>query len=122
MRHSDILYTAPNTGQQSRYLWTDAFGVCNFITLARETGDGRYLDQADALIHDVHETLGRERDGKKRLPHATDAEPLKGMHLSLSLITSHCMYITGGLRIGKVHAEGHPDGDGQYFHYLTKVR
>ena len=28
----------------------------------------------------------------------------------------------GGLRIGKVHDEDHPDGDGQYFHYITKVR
>ena len=26
----------------------------------------------------------------------------------------------GGLRIGKPHSEGHLDGDGQYFHYLTK--
>ena len=34
----------------SRYLWTDAFGVCNYITLAAETGERRYLEQADALI------------------------------------------------------------------------
>lgn len=87
---------------KSRYLWTDAFGVCNYITLARETGLAHYLDQADALIKDVHETLGRDRKGN-RLPNATDDEPLKG-----------------GLRIGKVHDEDHPDGDGQYFHYLTK--
>lgn len=33
-----------------RYLWTDAFGVCNFLTLAVETGDRTYLGQADALI------------------------------------------------------------------------
>ena len=26
----------------------------------------------------------------------------------------------GGLRIGTPHSEGHLDGDGQYFHYLTK--
>lgn len=31
-------------------LWTDAFGVCNFITLAAETGEHRYLAQAEALI------------------------------------------------------------------------
>lgn len=31
-------------------LWTDAFGVCNYITLACETGERRYLDQAQALI------------------------------------------------------------------------
>jgi len=87
---------------KSRYLWTDAFGVCNFISLARETGLAHYLDQADALIGNVHTILGRDRIGN-RLPNATDEEPLKG-----------------GLRIGKVHDEDHPDGDGQYFHYLTK--
>jgi len=92
----------PYADNKSRYLWTDAFGVCNFISLARETGRAHYLDQADALIRDVHETLGRDRQGR-RLPNASDQEPLMG-----------------GLRIGKVHDESHPDGDGQYFHYLTK--
>ena len=33
-----------------RYLWTDAFGVVNYITLAAETGQRVYLDQAAALI------------------------------------------------------------------------
>jgi hypothetical protein len=33
-----------------RYLWTDAFGICNYITLACETGDANYLDQVCALI------------------------------------------------------------------------
>ncbi|KAL4457319.1 hypothetical protein ABPG75_012184 [Micractinium tetrahymenae] len=88
---------------KSRYLWTDAFGVCNFLTLAVETGDRAYLDQADALITAVHDTLGRTPDRKRRLGPATDEEPTRG-----------------GLRIGKVHPEGHRDGDGQYFHYLTK--
>jgi len=88
---------------KGRYLWTDAFGVCNFITLFYETGEKRYLDQADALIADVHDTLGKDRQGIKRLDNATDEHPTKG-----------------GLRIGKVDPEGTPDGDGQYFHYLTK--
>ena len=35
----------PYADNKSRYLWTDAFGVCNFITLACETGEARYLDQ-----------------------------------------------------------------------------
>lgn len=55
--------------------------------------------QADALINDVHNTLGRERDSNKRLGMATDASPL-----------------LGGLRIGKPDPEAMPDGDGQYFH------
>jgi len=102
-------YTGPNWKPKpykegkGRYLWTDAFGVCNFLTLFYETKDSKYIEQADALIKDVHDVLGKDRQGNKRLDGATNEEPLKG-----------------GLRIGKVDPEGTPDGDGQYFHYLTK--
>lgn len=34
-----------------RYLWTDAFGVVNYLSLACETGERRYLDQAAGLIN-----------------------------------------------------------------------
>eukprot|EP00026_Physarum_polycephalum_P010131 Phypoly_transcript_10282.p1 GENE.Phypoly_transcript_10282~~Phypoly_transcript_10282.p1 ORF type:complete len:345 (+),score=44.84 Phypoly_transcript_10282:199-1233(+) len=88
---------------KSRYLWTDAFGVCNYITLFCETKDQTYIQQADALIQDVHDTLGKDRALKNRLGRSTDDRPL-----------------LGGLRIGKEDPEGEPDGDGQYFHYLTK--
>ncbi|KAI1378171.1 hypothetical protein F4677DRAFT_443386 [Hypoxylon crocopeplum] len=92
-------------GHRGRYLWTDAFGVVNFITLSRERGSAHsqqlYLELAKRLADTVHSILGRTRDGASRLPGATDEEPLKG-----------------GLRIGKLDAEG-PDGDGQYHHYLT---
>jgi len=92
-----------NSGGGGRYLWTDAFGVCNYITLFCETKDPKYLDQADSLINQVHEILGKGRHGdNKRLEPATDEQPL-----------------LGGLRIGKIDDEG-SDGDGQYFHYLTK--
>ncbi|MCO5587738.1 hypothetical protein L7F22_041690 [Adiantum nelumboides] len=94
----------PYSSRQRRYLWTDAFGVCNFITLFKESGGNPlYLDMADALIEDVHDTLGRHRDGQCRLDSATNDHPL-----------------LGGLRIGKEAEEGEDDGDGQYFHYLTK--
>jgi len=86
-----------------RYLWTDAFGVCNYITLFNETGESQYLHCADALIQDVHDTLGKDRSLTKRLGNATDAQPT-----------------LGGLRIGKSDPENTRDGDGQYFHYLTK--
>lgn len=33
-----------------RYLWTDAFGVVNYLTLACETGEQHYLEQAAGLI------------------------------------------------------------------------
>ncbi|TFK49004.1 hypothetical protein OE88DRAFT_453149 [Heliocybe sulcata] len=88
-------------GHRGRYLWTDGFGVVNFISLVRLTADTYYLTLAERLIERVHDVLGRTRDGSRRLPGATDEEPLKG-----------------GLRIGKIKETG-PDGDGQYFHYLT---
>ncbi|KAL6879236.1 hypothetical protein J3F83DRAFT_758909 [Trichoderma novae-zelandiae] len=88
-------------GYHGRYLWTDAFGVVNFITLFKETGNPVHLALAKRLVETVHDVLGRTRDGTKRLDGATDEEPLRG-----------------GLRIGKVDAKG-SDGDGQYHHYLT---
>ncbi|KAL2262638.1 hypothetical protein VTK26DRAFT_618 [Humicola hyalothermophila] len=88
-------------GHRGRYLWTDAFGVVNFITLAKETSSPVYLSLAKRLAATVHDVLGRTRDGTARLPGATDEEPLKG-----------------GLRIGKLAAAG-SDCDGQYHHYLT---
>jgi hypothetical protein len=88
-------------GFKGRYLWTDAFGVINFLTLHKETGDGKYLILAKNLVRKVHDIQGRTRDGKTRLPGATEENPLGG-----------------GLRIGKEEAAG-SDGDGQYHHYLT---
>ncbi|KAL2113910.1 hypothetical protein VUR80DRAFT_1763 [Thermomyces stellatus] len=88
-------------GHRGRYLWTDAFGVVNFITLYKETSKPAYLELAKALVRTVHDVLGRTRDGSQRLPGAMDEHPLKG-----------------GLRIGKMDEAG-PDGDGQYHHYLT---
>ncbi|KAI0429370.1 hypothetical protein F5Y09DRAFT_342687 [Xylaria sp. FL1042] len=91
-------------GHHGRYLWTDAFGVINFVTLSREDGSHgpAYLHLARQLANTVHEVLGREREPPtSRLPGATDDAPLRG-----------------GLRIGKLDARG-PDGDGMYHHYLT---
>lgn len=82
-------------GHRGRYLWTDAFGVINFITLAKETSSPIYLTLAKRLTSTVHDVLGRTRDGSARLPLATDEAPLKG-----------------GLRIGKLEARG-SDCDGQ---------
>ena len=38
------------TRPAQRYLWTDAFAVCNFLALARSDADGRYRDLAFALV------------------------------------------------------------------------
>ncbi|KAG9841075.1 hypothetical protein KCU98_g6724, partial [Aureobasidium melanogenum] len=88
-------------GHLGRYLWTDAFGVLNFITLFKETKQPHFLALAAILVETVHEILGRTRDQSARLPGASDQSPL-----------------SGGLRIGKNEALG-ADGDGQYHHYLT---
>jgi hypothetical protein len=96
-----------------RYLWTDAFAVCNFLELARVTGDGAHTELALRLVDQVHDVLGRARDGSARLGEADDLHPTRG-----------------GLRIGKPlpEREAHEpfdarlewERDGQYFHYLTK--
>ncbi|GLB44120.1 hypothetical protein LshimejAT787_1600500 [Lyophyllum shimeji] len=88
-------------GHRGRYLWTDAFGVIDFLTLYGLTSQPHFLTFARTLIETVHDVLGRTRDGSRRLPGATDQNP-----------------VGGGLRIGKL-AESGPDGDGQYHHYLT---
>lgn len=88
-------------GHRGRYLWTDAFGAVNLVTMAVETSSEKYMTLAKRLVKTVHDVLGRTRDGTARLDRATDEEPLGG-----------------GLRIGKTSESG-PDCDGQYHHYLT---
>ena len=104
----------------NRYLWTDAFGVCNFLELARATGASRYLELASALVADVHLTLGKHRADDWR----------EGWLSGLSELGASAHPTWGGLRIGKPQPErrwDEPlddnlewDRDGQYFHYLTR--
>lgn len=103
-----------------RYLWTDAFAVCNFVGLSRATGDDRYLKFALQLIDQVHHVLGRHRPD----------DPRQGWISGLSDDEGERHPTRGGLRIGKKLNERAPDQlpdarleweqDGQYFHYLTK--
>ncbi len=103
-----------------RYLWTDAFAVCNFVGLARSTGDSVHLDHAARLIEQVHRTLGKHRPD----------DPRKGWISGLTEDEGSAHPTIGGLRIGKPlpersRGERHDeqrewDRDGQYFHYLTK--
>src|SRR4051812_16230685 len=44
-----------------RYLWTDAFAVCNFLELFKRTGSQEYQHRAGGLIEQVHWVLGRYR-------------------------------------------------------------
>ena len=51
----------PASENQQRYLWTDAFAVCNFLELFELTGDELYRHCATHLIDHVHRVLGRYR-------------------------------------------------------------
>lgn len=103
-----------------RYLWTDAFAVCNFLALARATGEARYTELALRLVDQVHDVLGRHRHD----------DPRTGWISGLDEPEGDAHPTRGGLRIGKRLPERRPndpfderlewDRDGQYFHYLTK--
>lgn len=103
-----------------RYLWTDAFAVCNFLGFFRKTESRQYLQLALKLVDQVHHTLGKHRTDDRRtgwISGLPDSEAER--HPTI-----------GGLRIGKklnergtdtpYDPELEWDRDGQYFHYLTK--
>jgi hypothetical protein len=103
-----------------RYLWTDAFAVCNFFELFGQTREGQYRDLALRLVDQVHNILGRHRKDDSRTGWISGLDEKEGrLHPT-----------KGGLRIGKELNERHRDDpvderlewdrDGQYFHYLTK--
>jgi hypothetical protein len=103
-----------------RYLWTDAFAVCNFIGLYRRTNDTVFRDLVLMLVDQVHTILGRHRDDDPRIGWISGLNEQEGkLHPTV-----------GGLRIGKrlnERREEEPpderlewDRDGQYYHYLTK--
>lgn len=108
---------------ERRYLWTDAFAVCNFLALARRTGDERPRELALRLVERVHRVLGRFRDDDVRHGWLSGLDERAGAEHPTR----------GGLRIGKPLPERPPgeplqggnealewERDGQYFHYLTK--
>lgn len=103
-----------------RYLWTDAFAVCNFLALGRATGEQRYVALALDLVEQVHQVLGKHRPDSGRSGWLSGLNEQEGArHPTRS-----------GLRIGKKLPERRADEpfdsrlewerDGQYFHYLTK--
>ena len=103
-----------------RYLWTDAFAVCNFLGFARATGEQGHAEFALRLVDRVHRVLGRHRLDDSR----------RGWISGLPEEEGEAHPTLGGLRIGKPLPERRPgeplderlewDRDGQYFHYLTK--
>jgi hypothetical protein len=98
-----------------RYLWTDAFAVCNLIQLHKQKKNETYKQMAIKLVDQVHSVLGKHRkdDTRKGWLSKDPNRPTKM-----------------GLRIGKrlpEREEGEKidqvlewERDGQYFHYLTK--
>lgn len=111
---------SPAVADPRRYLWTDAFAVCNFLELYRLSGDDTFLDLALALVDQVHNILGRHRPDDRRT----------GWISGLAEAEGRLHPTAGGLRIGKKLNErgaGDPfaadlewERDGQYYHYLTK--
>jgi hypothetical protein len=110
----------PAAKSPRRYLWTDAFAVCNFLELYRRTNDEKFRDLALRLVDQVHTILGRHRDDDPRTGWISGLDEEEGWrHPTI-----------GGLRIGKELNERGPgepfderlewERDGQYYHYLTK--
>lgn len=116
---------------QRRYLWTDAWGVLCFVSLAMRCDlsvDGdenrreQLLEAGEKLVKCVHGTLGQPRG---------DAYPMRmvggreGERKEEEVKTPHGFI---GLRTGKERAlpGGGSDAgmtfDGMYYHYLDKVR
>jgi hypothetical protein len=103
-----------------RYLWTDAFAVCNFLELYRQKNDPKYRQLALNLVDQVHNVLGRHRTDDTRTGWISGLGEEEGKKHPTR----------GGLRIGKAMNERKPsepyddrrewDQDGQYYHYLTK--
>jgi len=103
-----------------RYLWTDAFAVCNYLELHRALGNDRFLDRATRLVTQVHDVLGAYAANDSRRGWLGGMDD--GQHRRTPT--------RAGLRIGKSLPERSPaepldeqrewDRDGQYFHYLTR--
>ncbi|MDH5203201.1 MAG: hypothetical protein OEW69_08090 [Nitrospirota bacterium] len=117
---ADLTGLSPVGNMPRRYLWTDAFAVCNFLELYRQTGDAEYKELALRLVDQVHTILGQHREDDKRTGWISGLDKQEGLkHPTI-----------GGLRIGKRLNERRPgdvfdehlewERDGQYYHYLTK--
>jgi hypothetical protein len=111
---------SPASSAPRRYLWTDAFGVCNFLGLYQETRIEEFKDLTLQLVDQVHHTLGRHRKDDSRTGWISGLDEEQGKEHPTQ----------GGLRIGKKLDERGVrdplderlewDRDGQYYHYLTK--
>ncbi|GAB3093409.1 hypothetical protein G8770_06470 [Aestuariicella hydrocarbonica] len=107
-------------GEPRRYLWTDAFAVCNYLGFFRDSDDSAFLELALKLVEQVHEHLGKHRRD------SAGSGWLSGLTETQGRLHPTC----AGLRIGKplderklheaVDETLEWQQDGQYFHYLTR--
>lgn len=120
MRFAEATGVTDDEPPPRRYLWTDAFAVCNFLELSRLTGEQGYHQLALKLVDQVHQVLGKHRPDDPRSGWISGLDEEEGAEHPT----------TGGLRIGKPQRERGPkepfnqrlewERDGQYFHYLTR--
>lgn len=88
-----------------RYLWTDAFGVVLYVSLFRETGGERWLDEAKRLVGEVDRVLGRQRG--YRIGEAVDRDGQYFHYLAMWLFALACLgdhdtsYREKGIRVAK---------------------
>lgn len=88
-----------------RYLWTDAFGLALYVSLFRETGEQRWLDQAKWLVGEVDRVLGRPHG--YRIGEAADRDGQYFHYLAMWLFALACLgehdpdYRDKGIRIAK---------------------
>ena len=111
---------SPARAHPRRYLWMDAFAVCNYLEFYSQTNNKAHLDLALQLVDQVHHVLGKHRGD----------DPRQGWISGLDAQQGEEHPTVGGLRIGKQLNERKPnepsderlewDQDGQYYHYLTK--
>ena len=67
----------PAGAHPRRYLWTDAFAVCNYLGLFQETGNEAYRELALRLVDQVHHILGRYREDDFRSGWISGLSPRK---------------------------------------------
>jgi hypothetical protein len=66
MEFANLTGLFPAGQKPIRYLWIDAFAVCNFPALYQQAKNERYKDIALHLVDQVHNILGRHREDDRR--------------------------------------------------------
>lgn len=104
---------------QRRYLWIDAFGVLNFVTLAHRAFERGDLDRREVYLRSAERLVQSTRMCLGNPPLTKDG---KASQFSMQKSAATGEY--RGLRIGKTRDSQKSDPgmelDGMYWHYLDK--